>query len=100
MSMTPDPGAHRLLRSARAARLDAVLLVKVGVAVYRKSECRLAHVEFSQVTTLRLEAEAAPLNLTGEVWVREQGLAHVIRPAPNNRSLAIPSTCLTIRRYP
>jgi len=61
---------------------------------------RAVSVEFSEVTTLRLEAEAAPLNLTGEVWVREHGLAHAIRPAPSDRSLAIPSTCLTIRRYP
>src|SRR5215213_4241648 len=44
MSMSADPSAHRLLQSARPARLDAVLLVKVGVAVSRKSGCRLTPV--------------------------------------------------------
>src|SRR3954469_413155 len=36
-AVSADPSAHRLLRPVRPARLDAVLLGKVSVAVFRKS---------------------------------------------------------------
>src|SRR4051795_3022327 len=51
--MTADPSAHRLSRSACPARLDAVLLVKVGVAVSRKSGCRLTRVVGGKVGLAR-----------------------------------------------